>query len=279
MNMAENTPSITKIRPHGWRVPLDLHEVWGYRELLIFLIWRDIKGRYKQTAFGPLWLLGAPLVNMVLLTIIFGRVAKLPSDGIPYPLFSYSALLPWGFFAASLSGTAGSLMVNRDLLAKVYFPRLIIPLHAILTALFNFAVSFLILLGMMVYYGYYPSSSMLLIPIYLILAASTGMAVGLWWASWIVHFHDLNNILQYVIKAWMYASPVVYASSLVPEQWLLLYRLNPMTNVIEGIRWSLLGVGRGPDIMLLWSSLLVLPVFVGGLYHFRRTERNIVDIA
>jgi lipopolysaccharide transport system permease protein len=243
------------------------------------MLWRDVKGRYRQMAFGPLWMVINPLLNMVLFTVIFGVVAKLPSDGIPYPLFNYAALLPWTFFAGALFSAANSLLSNRDLIAKVYFPRLVTPLVGVLSSLFDFAISFIILLGMMLWYGYGVSLAMLVVPVYLLLAAMTGLAVGLWAASWIVHFRDVNSVLSYLVRLWMYATPVVYATSLVPERWMGLYMLNPMANVIEGIRWALLGVGRPPDLNLLLSFIIVIPLMVAGAYYFRRTERSIVDIA
>lgn len=267
------------ISPAGLLVPLNLHEIWEYRELLYLFFLRSIKSRNKQTALGWLWILIGPLVNMVLLSVIFGKLANTPTDGVPHPLFIYSALLPWSFFASVLSGTSSSLLSNRDIMKKVYFPRMIAPVLATLMALFNFLMSFVILLLLMLYYGYPVTLRIVFLPGFLALAALTGMSVGFWWASWVVHFRDLNNVLQYITKAWMYASPVVYASSAVPEKWRLLYRMNPMTNIIEGIRWSLLGIGDGPDRMLLYGMLIVLPVLVAGAYYFKRTERTIVDIA
>ena len=270
---------IQRIQPVRGLVPLNLHELWDYRELIVFLFMRDVKARYRQMALGPLWVVLAPLVNMVLFTVIFGRIAKLPSDGIPYPLFTYSALLPWAFFAGSLTTAAGSLLNYRQLISKVYFPRLTIPLVGTLSALFDFLISFVILLGMVLAFGYSLSFTILLIPLFLFLASLTGLAVGLWAASWIVHFRDINTMLNYVVRIWMYASPVVYASSLVPEKLRMVYKINPMTNVIEWFRWAVLGVGE-PDLqMLLLSFVIVIPVLVSGAYYFRRTERSIVDIA
>jgi len=267
------------LKPAGWIVPLNLGELWEYRDLILFLLWRDLRGRYRQMALGPLWMILGPLVNMVLFTIIFSKIAKLPSDGVPYPLFSYSALLPWALFSTTLGSTASSLLDNRHLIAKVYFPRLVVPIVAALSALVNFLVSFVILLGMMLFYGYVPSLQSLWVFVFLFLATLTGLAVGLWWASWIVHFRDLSNLLQYLIKGWMYATPVVYAASLIPDRWQLLYHLNPMANMIEGFRWALLGVGSPPGPMVAVSFCLVIPILISGAYYFRKTERTIVDIA
>lgn len=272
--------TLTSIRPVSGLVPLNLHELWEYRELVVFMLLREIKGRYRQTALGPLWIVLAPIVNMVLFTLIFGKLAKFSSDiSIPYPLFSYSALLPWGFFSGSLFMAAVSLYSYKDLISKVYFPRLIVPLVGVAAALVDFLISFGILIVMTYSYGYALSLHALMIPVYLLLAALTGLAVGLWSATIIVHFQDVNTILGYVVKVWMYASPVVYATTMVPEKLLFLYRLNPMTTVIEGFRWALLSEGTPSLKMLLISFLTVIPILVSGAYYFRRTERNIVDIA
>ncbi|PID55927.1 phosphate ABC transporter permease [candidate division KSB3 bacterium] len=262
----------------GWG-RLGLHEIWDYRDLLYFLLWREIKGRYKQMALGPLWIVLRPLFNMLLFTLIFSMVAKLPSDGLPYPIFTYTALLPWTFFAGAVMGASNSLLANRHLITKVYFPRLIVPIVSVLSGLIDFSISFVILLGMMAFYGYAPSWGILWLPVYLLLAAVTALTVGLWAATWIVHYHDVGEILSYLIRGWMYATPVVYAVSIIPEGWQSLYRFNPMTNVIEGFRWALLGSGQTPDKFLALSALLVLPCFIAGAFYFRRTERTIVDIA
>ena len=275
---AQQAPVLMIQPSKGWG-RLGLHEVWEYRDLLYFLIWRDLKGRYRQMALGPLWIVLRPLLNMVLFTLIFGKVAKLPSNGIPYPLFTYSALLPWTFFAGAVTGAAGSLLSYKNLIAKVYFPRLIVPVVSVLSGLVDFTISFLILLGMMAGYGYFPTVAILTIPFFLLVAAATALTVGLWAASWIVHYHDVKEVVSYGIRGWMYATPVVYALSIVPERWQTLYRLNPMTNVIEGFRWALLGTGESPDAMFVVSALLVLPLLITGAFYFRRTERTIVDIA
>lgn len=275
----EQKQPVLLIQPtKGWG-RLALHEVWEYRDLLYFLLWRDIKGCYRQMALGPLWIVLRPLFNMVLFTLIFGTVAKLPSDGIPYPLFTYSALLPWTFFSGALTGAANSLLGYKNLIAKVYFPRLVIPIVSVLSALVDFSISFLILLGMMLFFGYYPTWVIFTIPLYLLLAAATALAVGLWVASWIVHYRDINEILVYFLRVWMYASPVVYAISLIPEGWQILYRINPMTNVIEGFRWVLLRTGNPSHVMFIFSGFLIIPLLVSGAFYFRRTERTIVDIA
>jgi lipopolysaccharide transport system permease protein len=266
-----------EIRAPRGVVPLNLMELWEYRELVYFFLWRDIKGRYRQMALGPLWIVIHPLLNMVLFTLVFGVVAKLPSDGVPYPLFSYAALLPWGFFSTALFASANSLLANRNIISKVYFPRLTAPLVGVLSGIADFLICFLILLGMMYWYGYMPTYRMLFIPVYLLLCALTALAVGLWTACWVVYFHDVVDILGYLVKVWMYLSPVVYASSLVPVEWHTLYYLNPMANAVDGFRWALLGVGAPPGPMLWLSFLVVIPLLTAGAYYFRRTERTIVD--
>ena len=247
--------------------------------MLYFLLWRDVKGRYKQMALGPLWIVLHPILNMAIFTVIFGMVAKLPTDGAPYPVFAYTALLPWTFFSSAVMGAANSLLSHRHLITKVYFPRLIVPIVSVLSGLIDFAISFCILLGMMAWFGYMPGWQIITLPMFLLLAAMTALAVGLWSATWIVHYHDVAEVLGYLLRGWMYATPVVYAVSMIPERWRGVYRLNPMTNVIEGFRWALLKTGTPPDRFFWLSVLLVAPLLISGAYYFRRAERTIVDIA
>ncbi|MFH0965909.1 MAG: ABC transporter permease [Planctomycetota bacterium] len=273
----------TVIEPaRGWR-SLGLRDVWQYRELLYFMVWREIKGSYRQMALGPLWIVLKPVATMVIFSLVFGKLAKLPSDGVPYPLFSYTALLPWYFFTGALNRSATSLVTNMNLIAKVYFPRLIVPLTASMTGLVDFLASFVVLLLIMVGYrwaGYAAPLTLrlLAIPGFLLLAIATALAVGLWLASFAVKFRDVAIIVTYVTQAWMYLSPVVYPLSLVPEKWQTLYRLNPMTGVIEGFRWAVLGTGRAPDGIFAVSCAVVAVLLVTGAYYFRRTERTIVDL-
>jgi lipopolysaccharide transport system permease protein len=259
-------------------VPIGFAELWGHRELVWFLLSRELKGRYRQMALGPLWLVIGPLINTVLFTFLFGYVAKVKTDGIPYPLFSYSALVVWSLFGGVVQSTARSLVDSRDLIAKVYFPRLIIPIVGIVSALVNLLPSLLILAGMMLCMGYGVGWSVLMLPLFFVLAILLGLGVGLWWAPWIVHYRDLGNVLDYISKGWMYLSPVVYSVSLVPERWRGLYRLNPMVQVIDGTRWALFGTTR-PD-WHLWVGGVILAVVltIAGAYQFRRAERTIVDI-
>jgi lipopolysaccharide transport system permease protein len=269
---------VVRIRPTtGWS-SLRLPELWEYRDLLYFLVWRDLKARYRQNALGPIWIVLGPLFNMVIYTVIFGLIAKLPSQGQPYAIYTYTALLPWTFFAGAVASTTGCLLESRQLIAKVYFPRLLLPLSLLLSSLVDFAVSFLILLGLMAYYRIAPTWGVVLIPGFLLLAAVTGVGVGLWFAGLVVRYRDFGQISGMLVRVWMYATPVVYAMTLIPAQWLTVYQLNPMTGVINGFRWALLGTPPAPDWTLLASACIALPVFVGGLFYFRRAERNIVDV-
>lgn len=274
----EQTPFFTIEPTKGWG-RLGLREIWEYRDLLYFLLWRDVKGRYKQMALGPLWIVIHPLLNMVFFSLVFGVVAKLPSNGVPYPIFTYTAILPWSFFASAVMGATQSLLSQRHLITKVYFPRLIVPIVSVLAGLIDFSISFVILLAMMACYGYFPGWQIVTLPFFLLLAASIGLAVGLWAATWVVHYHDVGELISYLIRGWMYATPVVYAMSIIPERWQPLYRLNPMTTVIEGFRWALLGSGSPPDKFLLFSVMLTAPLLICGAYYFRRAERTIVDVA
>jgi len=270
---------VTQIEAPRGLIPLNLHELWQYRELIYFMLWRDVKGRYRQMAFGPLWMVFNPLLNTVLFVVMFGMVAKLPTDNIPAPLFMYSAMLVWTFFSGGLFAAANSLVSYRDLISKVYFPRLIVPVVGIGSAFVDFLISFVLLFGMMMWYGFWPHLQVVWVIPYLVLAACTGLAVGLWFATWIVHFRDIGSILSYIVRFWMYACPVVYASSMVPKKWLFLYQWNPMTTVIEGFRWSMLGSGQNPVARMLISFAIILLIMIAGAYYFRRTERSIVDIA
>lgn len=275
----ETDSAVKEINAVKGLVPLNLGELWIYRDLIFFFLWRELKGRYRQMALGPLWIIVGPVVNMLLFTFIFGKLAGLGPKGVPYPLFNYSALLIWGLFSGAAQSSASSLLDSRFLISKVYFPRLVMPLVGVISNLVNFVVSFLVLIGLMFYYGVMPGREFMLLPVFLLLAMAWGLAVGLWWASWIVHFRDLQTVLDYLMKAWMYACPIVYAGSLVPDAWRPLYRINPMTNAVDGMRYCLLGMEPPSIGMVAFTFVLVIPVLIGGAYHFRRTERNVVDIA
>jgi lipopolysaccharide transport system permease protein len=268
----------TVIKPSkGW-LPLDLGEIWTYRELLGMFAWRDVSVRYKQSVAGIGWAIIQPLLTMVIFTIIFGKFAKLPSDGLPYPVFAYCALLPWNYFAQSLSGSSDSLVGSSYLITKVYFPRLILPMSKVFAGLIDFAVAFVILIGMMVWYGITPTQGTLLLPVFMLIAMVTALGVGLWFTALNVKFRDVRFIVPFVTQFWMYASPVAYATSLVPERWRWVYGLNPMVGVIEGFRWALLGKAAPDPAMMLVSSSAVCIILVSGLFFFRKMETTFADV-
>jgi lipopolysaccharide transport system permease protein len=273
-------PTIRVERTTGWK-SLGLQELWEYRDLLRFLIRREIKGRYRQMALGPLWILIKPLADMVIFSLIFGGLADLPSEGLPYPIFTYSALLPWTLFAGSLTSAAGSLRYQMNMISKVYFPRLIMPISQIFISLADFSISFIVLLGMMLYFGYLPTLKILTIPLFLLMAVFTSLAVGLWLAGVSVRFRDVAYGVNYGTRLWMWATPVAYSVELVAEKaprLLWLYKLNPMYWVIQGFRWALLDTGEAPTLLMLVPFTIVILLLVSGLYIFRRTEKTIVDL-
>jgi len=267
-----------RIEPsRGW-VSLKLWELWEYRELLYFLVWRDVKVRYKQTVIGAAWAILQPLMTMVIFTVIFGNFAKIPSDGLPYPIFAYTALLPWNFFAAALNRSSGSVVGESHLISKVYFPRLIAPFSATISGFVDFAVAFTILLGMMAWFRITPTWGVLALPLFLLLALMTALAVGLWFSALNVRYRDVGYTVPFLSQFWMYASPVVYPVSLVPEKWRLLYSLNPMAGVIEGFRWALLGKGSPDFGVIAVSTVVVVALLFGGMVYFKRMERTFADI-
>lgn len=273
----KNLPLSVYEPTHGW-LSLRLGELWHYRELLYFLTWRDVKIRYKQTALGVAWAVLQPLITMVIFSVIFGQLAKLPSDGIPYPVFSYAALLPWGLFSGALQRAGTSLVTNANLITKVYFPRLVIPISAVAAGLVDFVISFVVLLGLMLYYKITPTWMILTIPFFVLLAVLTALAVSLWLSALNVQYRDVQYMIPFLIQAWMYASPVAYSAGLIPTgPWRIIYGLNPMAGVIQGFRWALLG-GNPPDVLMAISVVMVLLLLVSGLYYFRRMERTFVDV-
>jgi lipopolysaccharide transport system permease protein len=257
----------------------ELRELWNYRELLYLLVWRDVKVRYKQTVFGAGWAILQPLMTMVVFTVIFGGFAKIDApNGLPYPIFSFAALLPWGYFSQAITRSSGSLVGSSNLVSKVYFPRLIIPIAAAIAPAVDFAVSSLVLLAMMIWYGIVPTWGVLLLPVFLFLAFLTALSVGLWLTALNVKYRDVGHTIPFLVQIWMYASPVVYPVELVPDNWRLVYGLNPMVGVIEGFRWGLLGRGA-PDFGLMAVSLgAVVVLLVGGVVYFRKTERVFADV-
>jgi lipopolysaccharide transport system permease protein len=261
----------------GWG-SLGLRDLWEYRELLYFMVWREISGAYRQTALGISWLFLRPVINMLLLTLVFGRLVQVPSDDIPYPLFSLAALLPWGFFSNAVLRASRSLVENMHVISKVYFPRMVIPIAGSLSGLIDFAASFLILMVAMLIYKYPLRIEMLWLPGLLLVSLAFSLAVGLWLATLSVKFRDVSFAVNFLIQALMYASPVIYPVSIVPESFRFVYQLNPMTGVIQGFRWAMLGSGTPPDATFFLSVLLVIVLLLSGAFIFRRTERTIVDI-
>ena len=276
--MSTESPSVTVIRSsRGWGFP-NFREVWRYRELLYFLVWRDVKVRYKQTLLGAAWAVIQPLFTMVVFSIFFGRFAKVPTDGLPYPIFAYSALIPWYYFARSLSQSGGSLVREQRLITKVYFPRLITALSPMFSGLVDFSIAFLVLIGMMIRYKMKPTIGVLALPLWIILAMMTALAMGMWLSALNVKYRDIRHIIPFLTQLWLFSTPIAYSSSMVPEKWRLIYGLNPMAGVVEGFRWGLLGQKPPSPQMLLISAGGVVLLLIGGLLYFRRTEKTFADI-
>ncbi len=266
-----------RIEPPRGLFELRLREVWAYRELLYFFVWRDVKIRYKQTAIGILWVVLQPVLNMLVFTLFFGHLAKLPSDGLPYPVFYFAALVPWTYFAYALSMTTNVVVDNQRLITKVYFPRLILPISAALSGLVDFAIGFCVLALFTVAYGIRPTLAALWLPALLALAVFTALGVGLWMSALNALYRDVRYVIPFVMQFWMFASPVAYPSTLVPEKWRWLYGLNPMAGVIDGFRWAITGRGHAPSLLLLVSSAAVALVVLGGLFFFNRMETAVAD--
>jgi lipopolysaccharide transport system permease protein len=274
-------PAVIRVTPPSgwWAIPF--REIWEYRELLYFLVWRDVKVRYKQTAIGVAWVVLQPLMNMVIFTLIFGRLAKLPSDGLPYPVFYFAALVPWTYFAYSLSYSTNVVVDNQNLLTKVYFPRLVLPMSAVLSGLVDFSIGFVVLVLVTLGYGIAPGLSLLWLPALLLLAVSTALGVGLWFSALNALYRDVRYVMPFLVQFWLFASPIAYPSSLVTERWphwSWLYGLNPMAGVIDGFRWALTGRGQAPGALLLASATMVAVVLVGGLMFFHRMEGTMADV-
>jgi lipopolysaccharide transport system permease protein len=272
---------LLRIEPsRGW-VSLKLRDLWEYRELLYFLTWRDVKIRYKQTALGFAWAVLQPLLAMLIFTLFFGRLGKIPSDGLPYPVFNFAALVPWTFFAMSLTLSSNSLVASANLIKKVYFPRLAIPIATVCACLVDFAIAFTVLLGIMIYFGIAPTAQVVWLPCFIFLALITSLGVGLWLTALNVQYRDVRFVVPFLTQLWMFATPVIYPSSMLAEKYPLLhtlYGLNPMAGVVEGFRWALLGVETKPGAMVAVSALSALVVLVTGAYYFRRMERRFADI-
>lgn len=275
--MTEPLP-IVEIRPRRGGVSLDLDDVWRYRELLYFLVWRDLKVRYRQTVLGALWAVLQPFVTMVVFSVVFGRLAGVPSDGVPYPVFAFAALVPWTFFATGIAQSANSLVGSQSLLKRVYFPRLVIPIAAVAVGLVDLAISSVVLVGLMVVYGIAPTLAVLWALPLLGLAFVTSLGVGLWLSALNVRFRDVRYIVPFLVQVWLFATPVAYPASLVEGPWRTLYALNPMVGVVEGFRWALLGTDTAPGPLVVVSGLVAVAVLVSGLVYFRRAEGRFADV-
>ena len=277
--MADKTESrAIIIRPsHGWAA-LNLKDLWIYRELVYFMTWRDLKVRYKQTLLGASWAILQPFLTMVVFSIFFGELAKVPSDNVPYPIFSYTALLPWTLFSKALQDASKSLVASSHMITKVYFPRIILPLASILAGVVDFLVALLVLLGMMWYYQIVPTTNIWTLPLFLLLALVTAIGVGLWLSALNVLYRDINYATHFITQFWLFITPIAYPASMVLEQWKLVYALNPMAGVVEGFRWALLGSSNPPGLTLLVSISVALLLLISGLFYFKRMERLFADM-
>ena len=269
---------VTEIEPSRGLMSLDLAELWDYRELLFLLAWRDATVRYKQSIVGIGWALIQPVMMMLIFTLVFGRFAKLPSEGVPYTVFTLCALLPWNYFSRSLSDSSNSLVGSSNLITKIYFPRLILPISRIFSGLIDFGITFVMLIGLLVYYRIAPSAAVVTLPLFMLLTMLTSLAVGLWLTALNVKYRDVGFVVPFVIQFWMYASPVAYSSSIIPKRLQPLYALNPMVSVVDGFRWALLGKNP-PNFTSMFASLaIVVMLLVFGVYYFRRMERTFADV-
>ena len=278
MRRADEPARLVVIEPaRGWKA-LGLRELWEYRELLYFLTWRDVKVRYKQTALGALWAILQPLSTMVVFSLFFGRLARVPSEGVPYPLFSFAALVPWTFFANGLLQSANSVVANQNLITKIYFPRVAIPIATVLSGAIDFALAFVLLLGLMLWYGVAITAQALWIVPLALLALVTALGVGLWLAALNVKYRDVRYTAPFLAQLWLFATPIAYPSSLIPEPWRTIYGINPMVGVVEGFRWALLGTRTEPGAMIVVSSAAAVIVLIGGALYFRRMEQTFADV-
>lgn len=270
--------SLTVIRPKkGWQT-LNLKELINCRELLFFLAWRDIKVRYKQTVLGVAWAIIQPFFTMVIFSLFFGRLAKIPSEGIPYPIFSYAALVPWTFFANGLNQASNSLVGSANLIKKVYFPRLAIPIASVLAGVVDFILSFIVLIGMMAYFGFFPTYNVLWLPLFLLLALTTSLGVSLWFSALNVEFRDVRYTIPFLTQFWLFSTPIAYPSSLLSEPWKTIYGINPMVGVVDGFRWAWLGTSTPPGLAMIVSAAAALILLISGAFCFRRMEKNFADV-
>ena len=277
LTIPSDLPRTRREASKGWARP-KFRELWEYRELLFFFAWRDIKVRYKQTVMGASWAIIQPFFTMVIFSLFFGRLANVPSDGLPYPIFSYAALVPWTFFANAVTQSSNSLVSSAEMIKKIYFPRLALPIATILAGLVDFVLAFIVLLGMMLYYRMVPTINIVWLPFFLLLAVVTSLGVGLWLSAMNVQFRDVRYTIPFLIQAWLFLTPIVYPSSSIPEPWRTVYGINPMAGVVEGFRWALLGTDTAPGPMIVVSSVVALVLFISGAFYFRRMEQSFADV-
>jgi lipopolysaccharide transport system permease protein len=270
-------PEIVHIKPSSGLAALNLGDLWRYRELVLFMIWRDVKVRYKQTLLGAAWAVIQPVLTMLVFTFVFGTVAKVPTEGMPYPIFSYTALLPWGLFTAALNTASRSLTANQNMVTKIYFPRLVLPLASVLGGLVDFAIAFVILIGMMLYYHVSPTGAVWTLPLFLVLTLVTALGVALWLSAINVQYRDVNYVLPFLTQFWLFLTPVAYSAQVISAKWQTVYSLNPMAGVVNGFRWALLGTNTGPDLNMAVSAAISIAFLVSGLFYFRSMERTFAD--
>jgi lipopolysaccharide transport system permease protein len=269
---------VVRIEARRAWLALDLAELWAYRDLIYFFIWRDIKVRYKQTVIGAAWAILQPVLTMLVFSLFFGRLAKIPSEGLPYPIFYYSALLPWMYFATAMQGATNIVVENQRVITKIYFPRVVLPVASVMAGLVDFSISFIVFLALMAFYRTVPTGAVIWLPFFTLLAVMTALGVGLWLSALNAMYRDVRYVVPFLVQFWMFASPVAYPSSLVPEKWRWLYGLNPMAGVIEGFRWALTGHGQAPGILLAASSAAVALLVLSGLVYYHAMEGTIADV-
>lgn len=275
--IAKNEPTTIYIKPSSGLTALNLRDLWIYRELVFFMIWRDIKVRYKQTLLGAAWAIIQPVLTMLIFNFVFGTVAKVPTEGIPYPIFSYAALLPWGLFSAALNNASRSLTTNQNMVSKIYFPRLVLPLASVLGGLVDFAIAFLILIVLMIYYKITPTTAIWTLPLFIVLTVVTALGVALWLSAINVQYRDVNYVLPFLTQFWLFLTPVAYSANVISAKWQFVYSLNPMAGVVNGFRWALLGTNTGPNMNMVVSICISLIFLVSGLFYFRSMERTFAD--
>jgi lipopolysaccharide transport system permease protein len=276
--LTKHEPMTVFIKPSKGLAALNLRDLWIYRELVFFMVWRDVKVKYKQTLLGMAWAVIQPVMTMLVFTFVFGSVAKVATDGIPYPIFSFAALLPWGLFEVALNQGSRSLVAHNNMVTKIYFPRLILPIASVFAGLVDFIIAFVILVGLMIYYQRPPAYELLwTLPLFILLAIVTALGVALWLSAINVKYRDVNQALPFLTRFWLFITPIAYSSEIISEKWQLLYSLNPMAGVVNGFRWALLGTGNGPDAALWVSVAISVLVFISGLFYFRSMEKTFAD--